>query len=394
MGERVSGKKEECCGCGVCATICPKSAIRMEYDSEGFLYPVIDDSACVNCGICASNCAFSQRIPSWNLKPESYVVRHQDDGVRMCSRSGGVFVSCSDHIIRKKGSVYGCVLRDNVAEHVRAVSQSDVKEMCKSKYVQSDSTQVYKEIENDLKMGMHVLFSGTACQVDAVRRYLKWKRIDDTRFYAMDLVCHGTPSPRLFSEYVHYLEKKYNGKVEKFDFRDKTICGWDDHIESFVVNNRKYPSVKWRELFYTNAISRPSCGNCKYASSNRIGDITFADAWGVKKAAPEFHDNKGVSSVFVNTDKGHDLLAAMKKDCFVKEVPFDMLVQHNMRMPSLPIVDRKKLWDVYEKSGIEGLIKVYAHLPFLKRLKKVIVYAIRKIYYKDKFLPGFYPFDL
>ncbi len=48
--------KEECCGCTACYSICPKGAITMEEDEEGFLYPVIDDAKCVGCLMCQKVC--------------------------------------------------------------------------------------------------------------------------------------------------------------------------------------------------------------------------------------------------------------------------------------------------------------------------------------------------
>ena len=42
-------RKEECCGCTACYAICPKEAISMVEDEEGFEYPQIDESKCVRC---------------------------------------------------------------------------------------------------------------------------------------------------------------------------------------------------------------------------------------------------------------------------------------------------------------------------------------------------------
>lgn len=36
-------RKEECCGCTACYAICPKEAISMLEDEEGFEYPKIDE---------------------------------------------------------------------------------------------------------------------------------------------------------------------------------------------------------------------------------------------------------------------------------------------------------------------------------------------------------------
>lgn len=51
-------KKEECCGCTACYAICPKSAIKMIEDGEGFLYPEIDVDKCICCYMCVKVCPF------------------------------------------------------------------------------------------------------------------------------------------------------------------------------------------------------------------------------------------------------------------------------------------------------------------------------------------------
>lgn len=56
--------REECCGCSVCSQICPTSSIHMIYDTEGFLYPVIDVSSCIACNRCVVACVFKKRTDS------------------------------------------------------------------------------------------------------------------------------------------------------------------------------------------------------------------------------------------------------------------------------------------------------------------------------------------
>lgn len=51
-------KRENCCGCSACYSVCPTHAIQMEPDEEGFLYPVVDLKICIGCQKCISVCAF------------------------------------------------------------------------------------------------------------------------------------------------------------------------------------------------------------------------------------------------------------------------------------------------------------------------------------------------
>ena len=50
--------KSLCCGCGACAAVCPKAAIEMVADDEGFLFPEVNETECVGCLICERVCAF------------------------------------------------------------------------------------------------------------------------------------------------------------------------------------------------------------------------------------------------------------------------------------------------------------------------------------------------
>lgn len=190
-------KKEECCGCGACADLCPKSAIEMKCDEEGFSYPSVNTENCVNCGLCVKNCAFvnqKKKAAPENL-PTCYVAKHHNELVRMSSRSGGVFVACSDWILEQGGIIYGCVLsQELVAIHVRAEKKDQRNLMCKSKYVQSDTCKVFPLVAEDLKENRKVLFSGTGCQIGGLLSYLQAKRVSIEKLYTIDIVCHGCPS--------------------------------------------------------------------------------------------------------------------------------------------------------------------------------------------------------
>ena len=382
-------KKEECCGCGACADLCHKSAIKIERDEEGFSYPSIDIENCVNYGQCVKNCAFANQklatLPK-NL-PNCYVAKHRNDLVRLNSRSGGVFVACSDWILEEKGVVYGCILnQDLVAVHVRAEEKKQRDLMCKSKYVQSDTYKVFTMVESDLMANRKVLFSGTGCQVGGLLSYLKVNKVNIGNLYTLDIVCHGCPSPLLFRDFILWLEKKYNGKVSNFNFRDKSIRGWDGYIESAIISGKKYKGIIWRELFQTDLALRPSCYNCKYATVNHPSDVTIADAWGIRQVMPEFYDNKGASMFLLNGDKGKELLEVIKSSCDVVELPLEgPMFEKNHFTPVKPKGNRDDFWKIYYEGGIELLIKKYAKKKFAYHLKAKLKYFLRKLIYGKKY---------
>ncbi|WP_044958442.1 4Fe-4S binding protein [Butyrivibrio sp. WCD2001] len=55
-------RKEECCGCFACYSVCPREAIIMQDDEEGFAYPIIDNDLCVDCGLCSKVCPIKNVI--------------------------------------------------------------------------------------------------------------------------------------------------------------------------------------------------------------------------------------------------------------------------------------------------------------------------------------------
>lgn len=375
--------KRECCGCGACVSVCPNSAISMCTDEEGFSYPAVDNKSCIECGLCTKHCAFANRMkqPLPKELPKCYIAKHRDTSVRMHSRSGGVFVACSDWVLQQGGVVYGCVLNDNMeAVHVCAESAEEQKFMCKSKYVQSNTNGIFSQVKIDLDAGRTVLFSGTGCQVDSLLGYLNHMRTDLTGLYTMDIICHGCASPLLFKDFIAWLEKKYQGKVTSFEFRDKTICGWDGHIESAIINGKKLTGITFREIFHTDLCIRPSCYNCKYASVARPADITIGDAWGIKKVLSEFNDNRGVSLFLVRGEKGALLKQAIEASCEEVELPLNgPLLQGNLHSPSKPKGNREAFWWIYQTGGIELLIEKYAKKSMTYKAKKRTKYLLRKV---------------
>ena len=386
----VQDKKNECCGCSICMKICPVNAIKMEVDEEGFSYPQIDKNKCINCGLCKKNCAFANNDNDNkdNTIEKAYLAKHKKEDIRMNSRSGGIFVSASDWILKLNGVVYGCILDENMrAKHVRATKVEDRNKMCKSKYVESNVNNTFEEVEEDLKNGKKVLYSGTGCQIDSLIKFLKYKKANIENLYTIDIVCHGCVSSQLYNEYIEWLEKKHHGKITNFEFRDKTVCGWDGHKESYVVNGRKFSNSIYRNIFYTNLALRPSCSNCKYANIVHKSDLTIADAWGIDNVSPEFNDNKGVSMFLVQSQKGNELLEVIKSECDVIETDLKKVLQPNQQRPPPLKNNRDEFWDIYNKKGFNGILKKYG-ISYKKEIKFQIKYKMRQLINKRKqYLP-------
>ena len=243
-------RKEECCGCTACMSICPQQAITMIADEEGFLYPSINQELCIECDLCKKVCPFSDNYrTSGNYdQPLVYAAKHKDDNVRMNSSSGGMFTAISDYILDIDGVIFGAAFDENfVVRHQRAETVEERNKFRGSKYVQSNLVGVFKDIKNELNKGRTVLFTGTPCQNAGLRSYLN-KNYDN--LYLCDIVCHGTPSPLIFENYKSFMQKKYKSRIKELSFRDK-LLGWRSQAVGIqFINQKAYTKEASEDIFY------------------------------------------------------------------------------------------------------------------------------------------------
>ena len=367
--------KNNCCGCTACKNICPKNSITMVMDSEGFLYPQIDEKLCVNCGMCKKVCAFQNGYNKNNII-KAYGLKHKNFETRFSSRSGGAFILISDYILEKGGTVYGAAFNEDfTVSHKRAENKSERDAFKGSKYVQSEQGDTYANIKADLKAGKYVMYSGTACQVAGLYGYLKSSNVDCERLYTVDLVCHGVPSNKIWKEFLLNVQKKNKGsKITNADFRDKTF-GWNTHFESVWVDDKKVSSKTFAALFYRNDILRPSCFECKYTNINRPADYTLADFWGVDKQLSDFNDNKGVSLFLVSSQKGMELFEQVKDSADYREVQIENCTKANpnLRRQTEKPDDRDVFWQTYYQKGFDKTLSIYNRKIFISKLKKKLL---------------------
>ena len=237
--------KQECCGCQACFNICPKNAIEMIEDNEGFKYPSINKEKCIKCGLCEKVCPYVNEYSKKQILNESiaYGGWNLNEEIRRISSSGGIFTAIAKYIIEKNGVVCGAIFDENLnVVHDIVDNLNDLKKMNGAKYVQSDMRDNLKKIKKYLDNGRLVLFSGTPCQVSGLNSYLNKEY---NNLYTCDIVCHGVPSPKVFNKYKKELEKDNSSKISFINFRDK-ITGWKSY--SFLVkfkNNKTFSAIYW-----------------------------------------------------------------------------------------------------------------------------------------------------
>ncbi len=302
-----------CTACGACLQTCKLNAITMKYSEDGFLYPAIDREKCVECGACEKVCPLSSTDHRDTLK-QSYAAVSKSQTVLSNSTSGGVFFEMAKYVLSVGGYVFGCAFDDSFrAKHICITEADSLSLLQGSKYVQSDIGNTYCETEKYLKLGKAVLFSGTPCQIDGLKHYLKK---DYENLYTCDVICHGVTSQKFFDKYLEWYQKKHKIVVKDYSFRSKENSGWSS-AGMVKGTNAKGLAVK-RKLFYYNdyyyfyymngSMFRENCYECRYANANRVSDFTLGDFWGVEKFNMPFNTDNGCSLMIVNTEKGSALL--------------------------------------------------------------------------------------
>lgn len=386
---RIDKNKHDCSGCTACAMKCPQIAISMLPDEMGFMYPIVDDSLCVDCGLCVKVCNFSDDKINDNLPLAVYAGRLNDEEALAKSQSGGAFWAIASRIINDGGVVYGAALMDDFSvAHIEVETIADLERLRGSKYIQSRLNDIFSKVKSSLQTGRKVLFSGTPCHVSGLLSYLSPESYDN--LYTFDLVCHGVPSPKVWQDYLRWIEARENDKITNCNFRDKSF-GWGSHIETFSMNNSVKVVAKpiFRELFYRHYIIRESCHNCPFTNLHRVSDVTAGDFWGWGKILNRFCDKKGISLILINSAKGRELLEAVGSDILLQPSNTRDCLQPQLMHPAERPGNKDKFLCDYQSKGFNYVIHKYAVVGWRKSIRDCrteISLFIRKVkFHVNKF---------
>ena len=393
--------KSRCCGCSSCVNSCPKNAISMTADSDGFLYPQINSEKCVDCGICLKSCAF-QNIKETNAPLAVSAAVRRDRQKLKKSASGGMFAVIAEKIICGGGIVFGCSMERVNGKlypmHIKAETVRELVPLLGSKYVQSDLGTVFRDIKKELVSGRKVLFCGTPCQAAGLKGFLKK---DYDNLLILDLICHGIPSAKMFQDYIAHTEKKRKIKIESFRFRAKTgkigLSGEMIYTDRNGRRKREFltPNTSSYYSYFLDAqIYRESCYVCPYTCENRAGDLTIGDFWGFGKKYDDYDKEKfiaedGISCVSVNTEKGMKFWESIQNDIFIYSSDYASAAERNPQLvrPSTKGNKYDLVKETYRKQGYAGVEKLFAPTlvkyktkQFVKKLvPKPLIKIIKKI---------------
>lgn len=325
--------KNKCTGCSACLNICPINAIKFVENKEGFLYPEIDLDKCIHCDKCRKNCIAIHPITKPSKETISYAVKAKSDEVRKNSSSGGVFHYLANQVLEDKGIVYGAELNNFKVQHTRITNKKDLIKIQGSKYAQSNLENIFQQVLKDLQDNKKVLFSGTPCQIQGLKKYVQK---DYENLYTVSVICHGVINDKLMRKRIKEFEKKYETKMKNLKYRSK-INGWDKSTIEFeskrIRKSYTFTEDSLMNLYINNFILRESCYNCPAKGLNsNVADIILGDYWGIYHVHRNLFDALGTSAVILKTEKGKALYNKVKEFFIEEKTDAQNIIKYN---PSL-----------------------------------------------------------
>lgn len=372
--------KLNCCGCSACAQRCPKQCIIMAEDEEDFLYPKVDISKCIDCHLCEKVCpVINQDEPRTPLNV--YAAKNQNDQIRLDSSSGGIFTILAEQVINAGGVVFGaCWDEEWNVKHDYAECLDNLSKFRSSKYLQSIIGDNYLKAEQFLKSGRTVLFTGTPCQIAGLKHFL---RKDYDNLFAVEVICHSVPSPGIWQRYLEerlQTLKWSRSDIKHISFRNKKT-GWKGY--SFIIENKN--GNVFSELGSKNAFmrgfladlyTRPSCQACPAKQLKSGSDITLGDFWGIDSLMPEIDDDKGVSAIIINTEKGRKALHSVNN--LIPSSWADMCVNNPALVKSAKVSENKERFFLKDELSFEKKIHILCKRPF--SLRQTVSRILRKLH--------------
>lgn len=311
----------KCMGCGLCKAVCPVDCISMEENELGFWYPKVNTECCIQCGLCSRECIAENKPIALNAETTAYACYHKDEAIRQNSSSGGAFTAMAQSFLAQGGVVVGAAFTQPMeVEHICVDNEQGLAKLRGSKYMASRSWNAFPAIKRALQEGKKVLFSGTPCQVVAIKRYTN----HHSDLYCIDVACHGVPSGAALKAHCTVIEKSTGRTVKSINFRDK-ITGWRSYSYSYmdenghVIKRESINESAFGQAYVKNLTLRSSCMECPFACNQRQGDLTLCDHWRIVHLGLDKED-KGITAVLVNSEKGSHILEDAAEQMVVEHI--------------------------------------------------------------------------
>lgn len=406
-----SNDKSQCFGCEACVQVCSKTAIAMVEDEDGFRYPVIDSEKCVDCGLCRNVCPYENMPVRYGDGKYVFGGYSLDEAVRFESTSGGAFSEIVNAYCDENYVIFGAEAKGLEVFHSYITDKTELSRFRKSKYSQSKIGNSYKDAKRFLKEGKKVLFSGTPCQIAGLKAYLGNTNQDN--LLTVEVICEGVPSPLYVRKLDQHIEKKYGSKIESIDYRytGKSLFArgmWDfEKMLLKLLNISKMRGGKWDfqqmkittvdmkkvlckdrwfnpfwSIWLKHLMSRPSCYQCPFTTSERGADITLGDLWGVHIYCSELYGhNGGASLVIGNTEKGKEVIKNAEKGMYGHELKFEDALKYQGPMRKHIADNPQKtefMADLRSDMDYKQITKKWADKPSLKLLFQKYIWGNRQ----------------
>ncbi|WP_051563196.1 Coenzyme F420 hydrogenase/dehydrogenase, beta subunit C-terminal domain [Butyrivibrio sp. LB2008] len=334
MGNISTKEEVKCTGCGLCAEICPSKCITMKENKEGFLFPNVDNNKCVDCGKCVDIC--EEKLYEHAYQMEAFAAWTLNDEIRRVSSSGGIFYELAKSFIERGGVVYGAAFdKEYAVKHIRVKNIEELPLIMGSKYLQSDISECLSVVVADLQNGIDVLFSGTPCQVNSVK-----KLVCDCsgKLFCVSIICHGVPSPMVWKKYLKLKRGQYAEEgLKSISFRDKEL-GWKAFSMKIMFENNAYIENHLYDLymqgFLENLYLRKSCYQCEFKGENNLADIILGDYWGIENVMPDIDAGKGASCVIIKSEYGRKLWNRITDNICCYETEYKDVLKYNSVLES------------------------------------------------------------
>lgn len=350
---------EKCTGCGVCAAVCAKNAIRLTEDIYGTLRPRVDDDACITCGecvkVCPNNVSFAFKNPL-----HTYAAWSIDDSVRTNSASGGIAAELYSYALENKIMIWGTRFgRKSGVVFNPVISKDDIGWARDSKYVYSFMGDIYKYYEVELKKNRNCIFIGLPCQVAALKSFIRLRKLNENSIIFIELICHGVPNWKYLDAHLSHIEMYKKQKVERISFRDPLYIYFFKALSGngkVLYRAGMHEGDEFYRAFALNLIFRDNCYICPYARKERAADITLGDFSGLGRDESFDYPNKKVSVALGVTEKGNQLLKEIEKKQKIKLVERNYSEAYladgnsNLRHPSIPHGNRAIFLDNYRET--------------------------------------------
>lgn len=378
-----------CCGCTACYNICPKDAIRMTPDDEGFSYPVVDKTQCISCGLCENVCPILQNPSVSEVFTDCVVVQNTSKEVLNTSTSGGFIDALYRYVLEEQNGYASGVIFDEqfMPVHIITNSYTKAKEFRNSKYAQSELNTIFRDVQSLLRKGKQVVFVGTPCQIAGLKTFLS---MDYENLITVDLVCRSIPSPKLWRKYLQWQEYRHKDQIKNVSCRKKTYGYHSGALEIQFMGGKSYRGSNridyYMKSFHHDICSRPSCYRCPFKTKHRCSDFTVFDSWKPELVAlePLLDNDRGYSNVIAHTTKGHELLSNIKDIVSFKADPERMFCfTGGMESKSILYPDeRNTFYQDLEQIGFEKTVKKYISVTWMDKVieqLKPIRYVFKKL---------------